>query len=627
MNQYAAYGPLDSQPAPVGDREFRRLDMRTDPATLPPGSYPRSENMRFDVDGARARGGIARQLAAGDTVEAIYAAAVYRPDGQTDRIALVNGSRLTLFDPATQTTARYDFPAGETVTADDDVAVVQGGISSGTTPDLYVLRGFSKTVLKFNGSAVSTLASFKQGNAAIFYQDRMGVISSAHELNASDLLDFTTWSALAQFQILKGSDDKLVHLRAYQKDYVLIGSRKRWFIAHFDAKVSGSAGVGYAGNVADSSFIRELTREAGVVGKHAAHESNGMIWFVSDRGIYAFQPRLDLELTVLGKPVSTDIQPIMDRLSAEYASRSAIQHSGHRLYFALPINGESVLVSTAVAGAEATALELPFDLPASLGGGYTVTVTTSTSHDLATGDRVRLRGLVDSNFNGDHLVTSVTSSTTFTIDVEDTNGLGAGNRAYVHKIAERPNAIAVYNLALEAWESIDFLPANLFADYLVIADAQSQRRLWLVDADLGPCLYEEGEADEITDELGGLALPFDLPAELSAANFGSVPVAGRLDSRVYQFNGVVRQVKAGSARLDLGADDAGTVQLTVRSPSRTAWTGSKTFDGLTESDRNVRLRCGRRGLEAQLSITMTGGRPAVRQLVVEVMNNGREAED
>lgn len=627
MNQYATYGRLDSQTAPVGDTQFLRLDMRTDPAALPPGSVARSENLRFDVNGAQARGGIARQLTAGDTVETIHCAGVYRPDDSNDRIALVNGSRLTLFDPYTQTTARYDFPAGETVTADDDVELVQGGVSSGTIPDLYILRGFSKTVLKFNGSTVTTLASFKQSNAAIFYQDRMGVISSAHEINASDLLDFTTWSALAQFQILKGSDDYLVHLRAFQKDYVLIGSRKRWFIAHFDAKVSGSAGTGYAGGVADSSFIRELTREAGVVGKRAAHETNGMIWFVSDRGIYAFQPRLDLELTVLGKPISTDIQPIMDRLSADYADRSSVTHSGHRVYFALPICGELVKVSTAVAGAETSTLELPFDLPAILGGGYVVTVTTATPHNLATGDLFQLRGSVDTNFNGVRRVTSVPSSTVFTMDVDDVSGFGAGGRAYVQKIAERPNVVAVFNLALNAWESVDFLPDGLFADFMVIADAQGQRRLWIVDEDLGPCLYEEGEADEITDQLGGLSLPFDLPAELSEANFGSVPVAGYLKSRTYQWGGVVREVKAGSARMQLGDEDAGTLTLTVRTPDRDAWTASKDFDGLTRSDNDVRKRCGRRGLEAELEVTTTAGRPAVRQLLVEAMNTGRDKED
>jgi hypothetical protein len=628
MNQYRDFGPLDDRVMPVGDRQFERLDMRSDATVLREGAVARSENFRFEETGARVRAGIARQLTAGDTVETIYCAGVYRPDNDNDRLALVNGSRLTLFDPATQTTARYNFPVGEEVTEDDGAELIQGGVSSGTTPDLYILRGFAKTVLKFDGTSVAVNASFKQSSTGIFVGDRMGVISSAWEINASDLLDFTTWSALAQFQISRGSDDYLVHLRAYQKEYVLIGARKRWFIAHFDAKVSATVGAGQSGGVEDTSFLRDLTREAGVVGKRAAHETNGKIWFVSDRGIYAFVPQLGLELTVLGKPISTPIQPILDRLSADYAQLSSIEHSGYRVYVAMPISGEVVRVSTAAAGAETVGLELPFDLPAILGGGYTVTVTTAAAHDLSTGDLVRVKGCVDTNLNGTRRVTSVVSSTVFTLEVDDTNGLGAGERATVQRVAERPNAIAVFNTALDAWESIDFLPEGMFADYLVVADADGQRRLWLVDADLGPCLYEEGEADEITDQLGGLSLPFDLPGELSVANFGSVPVAGYLKSRTYQWGGETREVKAGSARLQLGGDDAGTVTVTVRTPNRaTEWTATKDFDGLTLSDRNVRKRCGRRGIEAEVEVTTTAGRPAVRSLVVEINNTGRDKED
>ena len=305
----------------------------------------------------------------------------------------------------------------------------------------------------------------------------------------------------------------------------------------------------------------------------------------------------------------------------------------------LPINGERIAITAAEVSAEQGELELPFDLPAVLGGGYLVTVTTETPHDCAVGDMVELTGCVDVNLNTVRPVISAPDSYTFVIDVDATNGYGVGERAFMQKIATRPNALLVWNFALPrqtnrpdapdgAWESVDFLPSNVFADFLVVADAPGgQRRLWLVDADLGPCLYEEGAADEITDELGGLSLPFDLPAELTSANFGSTPVAGYVKSRTIQWGGVTRHVKAGSARLALEHDSAGQVTLTVRTPGRTEWTGSKNFDGLTETDKPVRKRCGRRGLEAELEVLTTGGRPAVRQLVVEVMNSGRDKEN
>ena len=591
--------------------------------------------MRFETDGARARGGIARQLTAGDTVETIHCAGVYRPDSSNDRIALVNTSRLTLFDPYTQTTSRYDFPLNETVTADDDSEIIQGGVGSGTTPLLYIGRGFNKTVLKFDGVNITVDSAFKRFSAGMFFGDRMGVISSRWEINASDYLAFDAWSAFAQFQILKGGDDYLVHIRPYQKDYVLIGARKKWFIAHFDPVVDATTGAD-AGLVS-SSFLRELTREAGIIGKRACNESNGKIWSVTDRAIVAFQPRLDLELTVLGTPISAPIQPIIDRLSAEYANTSGIAHSGHRQYFALPISNEKVPL-TGASAVHAGPLHLPFSLPAIIGGGYLVTFTTAAPHQLAADDTVKLTGNIDTALNVTRTVLSTPAENQFVINLE-TDSTSVGERASVQKLATRPNVIAVWNFALPrqsqeadapdgAWESIDILPAGVYADFLVIADApDGQRRLWIVDADLGPCLYEEGNADEIGGSPGALTLPFFLPAHFSVANFASTPVVGRLKSRTLQWGGMARHVKAGSGRFDLGASDAGALTLTVRTPGRAEWISSKAFNGLTQSDKPVRRRCGRRGIEAELEVVTSGGRPAVRQLLVEIVNSGRDKED
>lgn len=628
MNRYRNFGPNDDVPDQLGDRAFQRLDMQADATTLPPGTVQRSENFRFETTGAQVRGGIARQLAAGDTVESIYWAAVYRPETGNDRIALVNTSRLTLFNPADQSTARYDYPVGESVTEDDQVCLIQGGVSSGTTPDLYILRGFDKSVLKFNGATVAVDNDFRRGEFGVFYQDRMAVNATVWQVAISDFLDFTTWSALSQHQILKGGDDYLTLFLPYQKDYVLVGSRKAWFIAHYDPLVGQSAGAGYEGGLQDTSFLRELTRQAGPVGKAAALDANGKIWFVTDHAIYAFVPQLDLELTVLGEPISAPIQPILARLSTDFAKTASIKAWQHRLYFALPISGPVLQLTAVTIGSEQTDLELPFDLPAVLGGGYLVTLETEEPHDLSTGDLVEIRNAVDSGLNGRRrLVTAVPNSTQFAIDISDTNGLGLGDRATVQRLAERPNVIAVLNTSRDAWESIDVLPSGLFADYLVIADSGGQRRLWLVDRDIGPCLYEEGRTDEITDELGGLSLPFDLPAELSLANFGSAPIAGRLTQRTLQWDGIKRQVKAGAVRLALENDDAGTATLTVRTPGRTAYTRTATFDGLTETDKPLRLKCGRRGLEAELEINSTSGRPAVRSLIAEVVAAGRDKED
>ena len=709
MNRFRSYGRLDDEPEIIGDALFARLDMRSDPATLPPGTVRRSENMRFDSQGAQVRAGLARQLAPGDTIQPILFAAVYRPDNDHDRIAHITPTRLVLFDPENQTVASYDFPAGETIVEGEPVDFVQGGVSSGTTPDAYILRGFAKTTLKFNGSTVAVAAQFEQGEFALFYQDRMAVNTTRQELSVSDFLDFTTWSVLNQFQILKGSDDYVVGCLAYQKDFVIVGTRKRFFLAYFAPQYDGG---GYAGGLSGlNSFLRSLTREAGPVGRRAMIEVGGRIWFLTDNGIYAFVPQLDLELTTLGEPLSAPIQPIMDRLSAEYASGAVIEHFGHRLYFAVPISDEPLAIvsgvvrsaspalpdsavydgsgiveyhelvigvaytwtpgdangiiscgvdsfdnsaiypgsitftlqetSAAVSGgtpgttftgvlapAEPIPLQLPFDLPASLtGGSYLVDFETETDHNLAEGEQIQITGSIDPTLNGPKTVSAVTDSTHFTADVEDIAGGDVGERATVQRVATRNNKILVFNLALQAWESVDSLPAGVYADFLRVADYGTRRRLWLVDADLGPCLYEQGDTDEIGDEIGGLALDFDLPAELSVGNFESAPIAGRLTSRTLRWGAFARHVRAGETRLTAGPDDAGTVTLTVQTPDSDDWTSTRSFDGTDRADIAVRQRSGARGLEAELDVITTSGRPTVRALEIEMTASGRVKEE
>lgn len=622
MNLHRTYGPLDDQPHLLGDTVFARLDMQADPATLPAGNVAESWNYRFDNQGATPRAGLARMLPAGITQAEIRWAGIYRPAESNDRIALVTETSLILFNPADQDSDTYNFPGTETITATDPVDLVQAGVSATTVPDIYILRGLNKTVLKFDGSSIAVAASFRQGLLALFYQDRMAVASGdssltrSQQIDVSDFLDFTNWSLLNQFKVSKGGDDYIVGLLPYQKDFVLVGTRKRFFLAYFDPKVSAVPGTGYTGGIEDTSFLRELTRSNGLLGRRGWLEANGKIWFLSDRAIFAFSPQLDLELTVVGQPISTPIQPLLDRLSANYASGADAKQHGQRLYWAMPISDAPVKISSIAVSAS--------------GPPYTQTVTTAADHNLAAGDTVQISTTLDAGLNGLHTVESVTSSTVFVCDTTAVSGAEAGERGTMQRIATRNNVIAVYNTGLGEsgeWESIDTLPRGVYADWLLVADYGAQRRLWVVDKTLGPCLYEEGDQDEFGEAQGGVRLPQTLPFLLSSANFESSPVAAELVSREYTWGQTARQVKAGAALLKLATADRGTMTLTVRTPREDVYTTERDFDGATDSNVLARKRAGKRGLGAQVAVTSAAGRPVVRALEVEIVNAGRTAED
>lgn len=627
MNRYRNYGRLDDEPELIGDAAFQALDMRTDAALLGPGVVTLSENMRFEPQGAQVRHGIALKIAPGATLAQIRWVGIYRPEGDNPRLALVTETALVLFDPTDQSLTSYAYPGAETVASTDPVDFVQAAISSGTLGTAWILRGLAKTALKFDpasvGTEMSTDASFQPGLFSLFTQDRIAVASGgstqthSQEISTSDFLDFSTWSTLNQLKILYGGDDYLTGMIAYQKDYVIIAARSRFFIAYFAPSFTAT---GYDGNLNTlNTWLRDLTRQAGCVGRRALLEAAGQIWFLSDKAIYAFTPQLDNELTVLGDPISGPIEPILKNLNASAASGAVFQQLGGRIYCAMPINPDAVKISSiAISGA---------------GPSYTATVTTETGHGLFAGDTVLISGTLTTAANGLQTVVSVTDATTFTY-ATSASAVTTGQRARSQKQVTRNNRIAVFNTMLKRaagspgeWESIDKLPSGLYADFLTVCeDAAGVRRLWIIDKNLGPAIYEEGDVDEVGRGTGGLRLQFRLTARLSIANFESVPIAGRIKSRTLRWGAFARHVRAGEARLTLEDGDAGTLTVSVRSPDRTEWISTRTFDD-TNTDSAARKRCGKRGLEADLEVQSTSGRPVVRALQVEMTASGRVAEE
>lgn len=627
MNRYRQYSTLDDVPEIVGDIAFNKLDMLTDPAELPPGALTLSENLRFDAKGTSVRGGISRQFPAGTSIGTIYHAGIFKPDTGDDQFILATGNRVYLFHTDTRNYEAYNYPSGETIAAGDRVDSVQAGVGSGTIPTFFILRGLNKTVLKWDAGSIGLATGFPNSEFALFYGDRIAANDTTQSASVSDFLGFTVFNVLNQFQILKGGDDYLTCFIPYQKDYVLIGGRKSWSIAFFDPTV-GSGGY-VNGLKTDTSFLRQLTREAGPVGPRAAIEALGNIWFITDNAIYAFTPQLDNQLTVLGKPISADIQPIMDRMSAKFARGAAVQRWGYRLYFALPISSLPISITNiTVAGGSTSTLDLPFDLPVDLIGSAFATVTTAADHDLKIGDIALISGAGTVPLNGEATVVAVPDSRTFQFVPNYQGSVILGSNVTVSKIAQRNNTVAVYNLNNQAWESIDTLPTGFFVDWLLAADYGTRRRLWVVDANSGPALYEEADADETGGVLGGVDLPFDLPIDLSESNFSSVAIPGKLRTRALRWGAYPRKIKNCEVRATLGTDDALSVSLLARSPNNVLWTGTRDFIAtqFDTSDVPLRKTCGQRALEAQVEINVSAGRPTVRSVLVETVNVGKVEE-
>lgn len=647
MNRYRQYGPGDDQPEVVGDAAFIALDMLNDPATLPTGTLSLAENMRFDANGTTVRGGLSRQFSPATSIGTILVAAVYQPAAGEDCLAFVTSKNLVVFNPSDQSVVVWNFPPGETAQAGSNNFAVQGGIAEGTIPAFWIQRGLSKDVLYFDGSTgITAVTTFPASEFALYYQDRMVVNVGSQQLGVSLFDDFTTFTLLNQFQIEKGGDDYLVGAIAYQKDYVLIAGRKTWWIAFFSPKVAvDTATLGYEGALdGDNSFLRKLTGDAGPVGPYAFCEAAGKIWFIGDGAIYAFTPQLDNELVVLGRAISAPIQPIMDRMNADGGRQAWVKRWRYRLYFGLPINDEPMAITSINSVASVTnGLTLPFTLPQTLTAGAIVTLVTAEPHGCSTDDRVLIAGTTLSALNGSFDVIAVIDDVTLQIAANVPGGSVGGLQATLQRVEMRNNRIAVFNMQTEAWESVDTLPNNFHADWGLVANYGSAQRLWIVDQDNGPALYEQQLEDDIGSTVGNVMLPFTLPVTLNAFNTATQPVPGRLVTRSFrwgyggQLNGgyrgnlnsasAPRKVRQCEVRASLDALSALAVSFIVRTPNNTTWTGIRNFTAAQFETLDAPLRkvCGMRGLEAQIDLTTSGGRPTIRSVEVETAAVGRVA--
>ena len=145
---------------------------------------------------------------------------------------------------------------------------------------------------------------------------------------------------------------------------------------------------------------------------------------------------------------------------------------------------------------------------------------------------------------------------------------------------------------------------------------------------MGPMVYEQNESDDFGDALGGINLPFDLPVNIEAQNFAAMSVPGRLRTRALRWGGFARKVKGCVARGSMESGTALALDLMVRTPNDRTWTGQRLFAAEQFEEEDVALRkvCGERGIEAQVEIRTTAGRPVVRSVMVETAVVGKAEE-
>lgn len=337
-----------------GDQGFIGLNSRDNPLNLGKNYVSKSQNFRLDRGVAILRKGAKRLTdAALSALGNIYGACSYTQADGTERIILVFSDRIAVYNQELETIiATITFPAGQTITASDDVDVYQAqGIGY-----VYICRGFSKSVLRWNGltsggsivvPGPSSHTNYPNSRQAIYYGNRHIVQTDGNSFKVSHYLADDGWSALDMFSINDGSSDRLISITPWTLNEFVVFMRNSIFYC------SVGIGADLAGDQAQetNSYVKSLATDIGCIARWSAVQAGGGILFLSDNGVYILNPAgaaqggvntpEGMRLIAIAEPLSAPINDVIARINYSAADKAVGIYWENRYYLAVPLDSNT----------------------------------------------------------------------------------------------------------------------------------------------------------------------------------------------------------------------------------------------------------------------------------------------
>jgi hypothetical protein len=210
-------------------------------------------------------------------------------------------------------------------------------------------------------------------------------------------------------------------------------------------------------------------------------------------------------------------------------------------------------------------------------------------------------------------------------------GVFYNNRYYLAvplDTANSNNAILVYSLLNQAWESIDTYPVAIRPKNLVQALNGETKRLHAITS-RHYFLMESGELDRVNDGTGtpvlGLAKLGDNAGDDSAVftlGADEIVIDGQMTSRRMAFKTFDEKRFSGlQTDFDLSAGDRVRLTAIVTNPDQDAELID--FTSATDEDKTIRTRIGRRGYALEIKMESLAGRPILRSMAADATISGR----
>ena len=166
--------------------------------------------------------------------------------------------------------------------------------------------------------------------SAVTMSNRLLCASGRDTVAVSDILDFTRWdSALNEFRVNEGSDDRIVALIPWRKTNLLVMMEQS---VHLITGVTGDL---------SAASVETVNRSLGIVGPRAWAYIGGDVAFLSQDGIYRISEAFENTNLVKELPMSDPVEGYIRRINPLAIHLSVAIADGSMIRWALPIDGAS----------------------------------------------------------------------------------------------------------------------------------------------------------------------------------------------------------------------------------------------------------------------------------------------
>ena len=624
-----------------GDEGFIGLNSRDNPVNLGKNFVSKSQNIRMDRGVARVRKGAERLTTGALVGEAIFGTCAYTTPTGTELIILAVSNGLFTYNPDTETlSTKLNFPAGETIASTDEVELYQAqGIGY-----VYILRGFSKTVLRWDGAStiaipgVSSHHNYPNSRHAIYYGNRHIVQTDRNTISVSHYLRDDAWSNLDVFTINDGSSDTLVAVTPWTLNEFVIFMRNSIFYA------AAGVGANASGDPAQESdsYIKSLASDVGCIAKGSIVQAGGGILFLSDNGVYILNPAgagngagntpEGMRLLTIAEPLSAPIADVIERINFNAVGKAVATYFENRYYLAVPLDdsevNNAILVYNFINKAWESVDTYPINASiensrsfANSSASYVsgpfieLQINSTFPHGFIVGEKVNIRftssyttptGIGDKKYpDGTYTVVSVFSSDLFYIRIPYTDDLampGGGSFRWG----------CLMQIAKAGTLS--------FMDF-VVAKKGKRRRLFMVNDKQGVFLLEELEYDEFGVANGTPILSFRIPTTLSPLTFTPINIDAELITRAYSFQ-TNREKRFSSMQVDIEFPAGGALDITAITVNPDSTTLLNSYGSATDEDITLRIPTRKSGYYSQIKFKSKNLRPSIRSVTVEAIIPG-----